>query len=98
VELAGGDEGVWVLDRAGGTVIPIEIQGNTAGTPIRVGAQPAAIDVGLDAVWVVDSGDGSLYRVDPGTREVVATPIGPPLASLVVDEATQSVWIAPAPR
>jgi branched-chain amino acid transport system substrate-binding protein len=35
--------------------------------PLGIGSDPAALAVGAGAVWVADSGDGTLARIDPAT-------------------------------
>jgi streptogramin lyase len=58
---------------------------------IRVGNDPTDIAVGLEAAWVGDL-DGSLYRIDPLTREVQEFPIGPEVLGLAVVDESGSVW------
>src|SRR6202012_2198563 len=36
------------------------------GGPVAAGPDPAAIAVGTTAVWVVNDGDGSVTRIEPG--------------------------------
>ena len=43
------------------------------GTPDPVGAGPTAIAYGLGAVWVANSADRTLTRIDPSTGDVVKT-------------------------
>jgi YVTN family beta-propeller protein len=40
---------------------------------IRVGAAPKAIALGEGGVWVANSGDGTVSRIDPATNTMVAT-------------------------
>ena len=42
-------------------------------TTISVGQEPVGIASTGDAVWVANSGDGTVSRIDPETNEVVAT-------------------------
>ncbi len=42
-------------------------------TTIDVGEAPSAIAVGEHAVWVANSGDGTVSRIDPATNTVVET-------------------------
>jgi YVTN family beta-propeller protein len=40
---------------------------------IDVGRTPRGIAYGEGAVWVANSGDGTVSRIDPNTNQVVAT-------------------------
>ena len=40
---------------------------------IDVGAEPEGIAVGAGAVWVANTGDGTVSRIDPATKKVVKT-------------------------
>jgi YVTN family beta-propeller protein len=42
-------------------------------TSIPVGNEPIGIDYGDGAVWVANSGDGTVSRIDPAKNTVVAT-------------------------
>jgi len=62
-------------------------------TPIAVGNGPTAITVGDGAVWVVDSLDDTVVRIDPGTQSVTQTiPVGH--SPTAVAFGAGSVWVA----
>jgi peptide/nickel transport system substrate-binding protein len=62
-------------------------------TPIPVGSGPTAIAVGAGGVWVVDSLDDAVVRIDPGSRSVTARiPVGPSPSGIAFGAA--SVWVA----
>ena len=42
-------------------------------TSFAVGRAPVGIAYGAGAVWVANSGDGTVSRIDPTTSKVVAT-------------------------
>src|SRR5687768_17482378 len=42
---------------------------------IEVGDSPSNVAVGLDAVWVVASGGGTLSKVDPDDKKVTGRPV-----------------------
>ena len=42
-------------------------------TKIRVGAETSGLALGFGSVWVTNSGDGTVSRIDPATNQVVAT-------------------------
>jgi YVTN family beta-propeller protein len=59
---------------------------------VAVGRRPGAITVGEGAVWVVNTDDGTVSRIDPATSKVVATvPIGPGPAAIVAGAG--GVWV-----
>ena len=47
--------------------------GDGRGTTQEVGDFPTAVAVGHGSVWVANAGDGTVSRIDPETREIVAT-------------------------
>lgn len=62
------------------------------GQPIRVGVAPTDLTTGLDAVWVANGEEGAISKINPITQRVVQTiPIGGPVASIAVDESTQTL-------
>ena len=62
-------------------------------TPVAVGNGPSGIAVGEGGVWVADSLDNAVVRIDPGTRAVTTTiPVGNSPAGVAVGAG--SVWVA----
>ena len=62
-------------------------------TPITVGNGPSAIALGAGGVWVANTGDDTVVRIDPSTRAVTTTfPVGK--APVGVAVGTGSVWVA----
>ncbi len=58
---------------------------------VRVGSEPTAIAVGEGAVWVGNGGDGTLVRIDAGTRRVSQTiEVGRSPSALAI--ARGSLW------
>jgi YVTN family beta-propeller protein len=51
--IAVGADGIWVANRADGTVSRIDPGRNAVDKTIRVGAEPIDLVAGLGAVWVV---------------------------------------------
>ena len=61
-------------------------------TTIAVGAAPSGVAYGDGSVWVADSGDGAVARIDPANDDVVATiHVGGSPQALVVDHG--SLWV-----
>jgi class 3 adenylate cyclase/streptogramin lyase len=86
-----GTSGVAVLPNS---VAVVDAKTNQLVADVHVGARPVAVAVGDGAVWVANSSDGTVSRIDPRTRAVVRT-IGN-LGGDVSDIATGfgAVWIA----
>jgi YVTN family beta-propeller protein len=61
-----GDDSLWRRDAHEG-------RPPTVSKVIEVGARPSAVVVVPDAVWVANSGDGTVTRIDPSMNKVVAT-------------------------
>jgi class 3 adenylate cyclase len=87
------DRRVWVLDPSTSTITPISMSTSEASSPIgSVGDGPTGLAVGLDAVWVSDSG-GSVLRVDPTDGSTEEFEVGPPLTAIAVDPETGLLWL-----
>jgi YVTN family beta-propeller protein len=81
-----------VTDRGDGLVTRID-PGSGSAITIPVGHGPMGIAVGAGAVWVANSDDGTISRIDPTTRTVVATIVvgGRPVGIAVSDGR---VWVS----
>ncbi len=67
-------DGLWIANRAAGTIVRIDAKDNKAGAPVVAGAEPCgSLVVAFDSVWVPLCGDGSLARIDPKTATLTAT-------------------------
>ncbi|MDP9301418.1 MAG: protein kinase, partial [Actinomycetota bacterium] len=64
----GGDEGIVP---PANSVARIDVSGTAFATPLRVGEDPTGVAVGEDGdLWVINQGDSTVNRIDPGTGEV----------------------------
>jgi DNA-binding beta-propeller fold protein YncE len=65
-----------------------------ARSPLRVGASPGALTAGAGALWVANGADGTVSRIDPGSRKVTgaAIRVGRVPAALAVGGG--AVWVA----
>jgi streptogramin lyase len=53
LDIAAGDDGVWVTSFTDGTVTRLDLRtGAVQGEPIKVGRQPRGVAVGEGSVWV----------------------------------------------
>lgn len=60
---------------------------------IRVGKAPGAVAVAEGSVWVANSGDGTVSRIDPATNQVTAT-IGVGGRPTRLTAGSAAVWVA----
>jgi YVTN family beta-propeller protein len=87
----GGDGAVWITDAEADNVTRVDPTGLL--TPIAVGNGPTGIAVGADGVWVADSLDNVVVRIDPATQSVTTTiPVGHSPAAVAIGAG--SVWVA----
>ncbi len=68
----GGFGSLWVSTTSG-AVMRVDPADGSIQAQIPIGQQPSFLTVGPDAVWVLNSGDGTVSRVDPATETVAAT-------------------------
>jgi DNA-binding beta-propeller fold protein YncE len=68
--------------------------GKVIGSPVSVGDSPSAIVAGAGSVWVANSGDETVSRIDPRSGKLVGAPIavGEDPGALAVGAG--SVWVA----
>jgi YVTN family beta-propeller protein len=59
---------------------------------VRVGQRPTAVASGLGAVWVTNSGDDSVSRIDPATNSSAPIPVGSSPSGVAVGAG--AVWVA----
>jgi YVTN family beta-propeller protein len=76
--LAVDNRGVWAVNAAPfykrGTLVRIDAATNRLdGRAVPLGRAPSGIAVGAGAVWVADALEGTVRRIDPERRRVVAT-------------------------
>jgi len=69
----------------------------SVSAPIPVGSGPLRVATGKGSVWVTSAPDGTLSRIDPGTREAIGEPLrlGPGVSGVAVGAG--SVWVS-SPR
>jgi DNA-binding beta-propeller fold protein YncE len=83
-------------DDAGGlgSPAPSTAAGTVVGSPIGVGDSPSGVATGAGSVWVANSGEETVSRIDPRSRK----PVGPPIAvgedPGAVAVGAGSVWVA----
>src|SRR5262249_35682173 len=61
-------------------------------SPVSVGQGPSAVAVGADAVWVANSLDGTVSRIDPISHSVSTRDVGKSPSALILSSG--SVWVA----
>ena len=69
------------------------LSGTAIGNPIPVGRNPLVVASSAEAIWVSNSDDGSVSRIDPLANQVVATiPVGG--SPFGIAAGFGSVWVA----
>ena len=64
---------MWVADSLGQHGHADRPERAAVTTTIAVGRSPAGVAVGAGSVWVANSGDGTVTRINPRTDKVLAT-------------------------
>ncbi|HYU61586.1 MAG TPA: hypothetical protein VEK39_12575 [Solirubrobacterales bacterium] len=88
-ELAGDDEGVWVLGRD--TVTRVDSDGRVLGEPIDIGGGSIRIAAGDEAAWVANPKRAEVIRIDAQSRQIRRIPLRARPRSVAVGYG--SVWI-----
>ena len=84
---------LWVVDPDGVVSRIDPASGRKLGS-VGVGNDPSAIAAGAGSVWVTNSSDGTVTRVDPASLVSTTIPVGHGPAAVAVNPA--GVWIANA--
>jgi serine/threonine-protein kinase len=94
VDVAVGLDAIWIADRARNEVVRVSPRTLRIEARIRVGAGPSVLAVTGAFVWVANSTDRALTRIDPGRNETVGAPveIGKEIDDLVAGAG--SLWLA----
>jgi YVTN family beta-propeller protein len=94
VGVAIGEGAVWVAANGADEVWTIDLQTDEVrAQPIRVGRGPVDVTVGWGSVWVTNVANGTVSRIDPRTRQLVATiPVAP--ESIGLASGSAGVWVA----
>jgi YVTN family beta-propeller protein len=91
--LAYGDESVWAVDSAEGTVSRINPATHAVVQTITVGNDPAAVTVTGKDAWVANSGDGTVSQINTTSNTVVQTiPVGN--VPVAIASGPSGVWVA----
>ena len=89
--LVGGDSDEGSSAEQAADVTPA---GRVVGPPIKVGDSPSGIAVGAGAVWVANTGDETVTRIDPGRGEPVGRPIRVGEDPSAIAAGHGAVWVA----
>ena len=84
---------IWVVD-PDGHVSRIDADSGRIMGSVGVGNGPSAIAAGAGSVWVTNSADGTVTRIEPTTLVPTTIPVGHGPAAVAVNAA--GVWIANA--
>jgi YVTN family beta-propeller protein len=86
-------ESIWVADPDGVVVRIDPASGRKLGS-VGVGNDPSAIAAGAGSVWVTNSSDGTVTRIDPETLVPTTIPVGHRPVAVAVNRA--GAWVANA--
>lgn len=87
---------LWIVNNGGDEVVRFDTAAREVSGRYSVGARPVSVVAGAGAVWVADSGDGTVSRVDPETGEIVTIPVGgSPVAVAISGDL---VWVVVSAR
>jgi YVTN family beta-propeller protein len=84
---------LWIVDPDGVVSRIDSASGRKLGS-VGVGNDPSAIAAGAGSVWVTNSSDGTVTRIDPTTLLTTTIPVGHSPAAVAVNAA--GAWIANA--
>jgi len=84
---------IWIVS-PDGVVLRIDPDSGRVGTSVPAGNAPSAIAAGAGSVWVTNSSDGTVTRIDPATLVATTIPVGHGPAAVAVNAA--GAWIANA--
>ena len=91
--LALGAGSAWVTDPDEDLVWRFDVRTRAPGRPTRVGQEPRGVAFAGDALWVANTLDGTVAKVDPDRDEVLGTvPVGARPEGLA--GTGDSVWIS----
>ena len=91
--LAAASGTVWVADKRGARVVPVDEANAEPQDPVAVGPNPDSVAVGFGSVWVTNTDSDNVSRIDPVAREVTDTiDVGERPEGIAVSD--DAVWVA----
>ena len=87
---------LWIVNNGGDEVVQFATASREISDRIAVGSRPVSVVAGAGAVWVANSGDGTVSRIDPVTKEVVSIPVGGSPVAIAI--SGDLVWVVVAAR
>jgi len=87
---------LWIVNNGGDEVVRFDTAAREVSGRYTVGPRPVSVVAGAGAVWVADSGDGTISRVDPETGEVISIPVGG--APVAVAISGDLIWVVVSAR
>ena len=93
VNLAHGQEGLWVANRVGGSISLVDGDPAKELGQFDLGLKPEGVVVGDGSIWVSAYSQPTLLRLDPDTGAVTSrVPVGAPPGNVAF--AAGSIWVA----
>jgi len=85
---------IWIVDPDGYVAQFDPGAGRPTGAEVDVGNEPSAVAAGAGSLWVANSADGTVTRIDPATLMATTIPVGHGPDAVAVNAA--GVWVANA--
>ena len=85
---------LWIVNNGGDEVVQFATTSRGISGRIAVGSRPVSVVAGAGAVWVANSGDGTVSRIDPVTKEVVSIQVGGSPVTVAI--SGDLVWVVVA--
>lgn len=85
---------IWIVDPDGYVAQFDPGSGRLTGAEVDVGNEPSAVAAGAASLWVTNSADGTVTRIDPVTKVASTIPVGHGPDAVAVNAA--GVWVANA--
>ncbi|MGH2794180.1 MAG: ABC transporter substrate-binding protein [Actinomycetota bacterium] len=88
-----GDPFIWVANADARNVSPVSLKtGSVVGDPIQAGNGLSSIAYGVDSLWLTNSVEGTVWKVDPTSGKTAKEiPVGPGLRGIAVTNT--AVWV-----
>ena len=90
--IALGEGALWVVDRLGSTVTPVDLDTGDPEEPIAVSGNIDAIATGQGGLWLLDSAGGTVTEIEAETRTAQA-PIGVGPGGSAIAAGFGSIWV-----
>jgi len=96
IEVAAGR--VWVSDERRDRLMTVRTSNRETGDPLPVGPSPRGLVFANGWLWVANSGDGTITRVDPFDHETVGEPVEVGGSPVALAATASAIWVIDGKR